>query len=108
MSQDTQTKPDAFKAVLAAARSEAGRPELAHQSRGRPLSDSEDAFADALMEIYADGAAGAEAVAAALTQRGVAAPSTGRTDWTADSVAAELGALNADLDKAYMDNGFGA
>lgn len=101
-------KPDAFKAVLAAARHEAGRPELAHQSLGRPLSDAEDALAGALMEIYAGGAAGAAEVAAALTERGIAAPSSGRTEWTARSVAAELAALNADLDAAYAENGFGA
>ena len=100
-----QAKPDAFKAVLAAARSEAGRPELAHQSRGRPLSAAEDAFADALMAIYASGA---EAIAAALTEKGVSAPSSGDTVWTAESVAAELSVLNADLDTAYTENGSGA
>ena len=108
MAQNTQTKPDAFKAVLAAAQSELGRPELAHQSVGRPLSANEEALADALMEIHATGVSGPEALAAALTEKGVAAPSTGEASWTAESVAAELAALNADLDRAYEENGFGA
>ena len=54
------------------------------------------------------GACGPEAVAEGLTRLAVPAPSSGRTDWTADSVAKELAALNADLDKAYRENGFGA
>lgn len=108
MANDTQTKPDAFKAVLAAARSEHGRPELAHQSLGRPLQGAERDLARALMEIYAAGATGPEAVAAALTERGVAAPSSGATRWSAESLAAELATLNEDLDQAYLDNAFGA
>lgn len=108
MTQQQHDRPDAFKAVLAAARSEAGRPELAHQSLGRPLADPEAAFADALMAIYAEGVSGPEAVAEGLTRMAVPAPSSGRTDWTADSVAKELAALNADLDTAYRENGFGA
>jgi hypothetical protein len=108
VTHETVKKPDAFKAVMAAARSELGRPELAHQSLGRALSPQEEALADALMEIYAGGASGPEAVAAALAQKGVICPSTGSTEWTADSLARELAALNADLDAAYQENGFGA
>ena len=101
------TKPDAFKARMAEARA-SGRPELANQCRGRPLSETEDRLADALMAIYAEGATGEEALAAALAAKGVLRPSSQEADWTAANLAAELESLNADLDAAYEDNGFGA
>lgn len=107
MTQETQQKPDAFKAVMAAAKLEYGRTDLPHQSLGRSLTPEEDALAGALMEIYAEGASGPDAVAAALAARGVVCPSSGSTEWTADSVAQELATLNADLDRAYAENGFG-
>lgn len=86
----------------------AGRPELANQSRGRALSPAEDQLADALMAAYAAGALGEEAVAAALMAKGITRPSSNKVDWTADNIAAELRDLNADLDNAYRQNGFGA
>lgn len=104
---DKAPRPDAFKARMAEARA-AGRPELAHQSLGRPLTEDEAVLADALMTIYAEGATGAEAVAAALAAKGVARPSSGQADWTAENLAAELKTLNAEMDAAYQDNGFGA
>lgn len=100
-------RPDAFKEMMAAARA-AGRPELAHQGRGRPLTEAEDAFAETLMAIYAEGIKGEAALAKALTTRKVIRPSSGKPDWTAETLAAELKALNADLDAAYLENGFGA
>ena len=100
-------KPDAFKARMAEAQA-SGRPELAHQSLGRALSDAENSFAEALMAVYAEGASGEEAVAAELVAKGVLRPSSKVSDWTAENLAAELQALNADLDAAYQDNGFGA
>ena len=106
-SQGNADRPDAFKAMMAAARA-AGRPELAHQSRGRALSRAEDDFAEALMAIYGEGISGAADLARALAARGVARPSSGTPDWTAETLAAELQAINADLDAAYQDNGFGA
>ena len=107
-SQDRNSaKPDAFKARMAEERA-AGRPELANQSRGRPLSAVEDRFADALMAIYAEGVTGEAAIAAALAARDVVRPSSDRADWTADNLATELRSLNADLDAAYQENGFGA
>lgn len=105
MSDDT--KPDAFKARMAGARA-SGRPELANQCRGRALTEAEERLADALMEAYADGANVEEAVAAALAAKGVLRPSSEKPDWTADNLAAELKSLNADLDAAYQENGFGA
>ena len=107
MNDETTAKPDAFKARMAEARA-AGRPELAHQSLGRPLSDAEDRLADALMAIYAEGILGEEALANALVERDVPRPSSGKADWTAKALATELKALNAELDVAYQENGFGA
>lgn len=101
-------RPNAFKARMAAARAETGQPQLAHQSLGRALSEAEANFAAALMEIYGEGEADQTGIAAALTARGIAKPSNGETAWTAENLAAELEALNADLDAAYADNGFGA
>ena len=100
-------RPDAFKARMAEAQA-AGRPELAHQSLGRTLSEVEERFADALMAVYAEGVSDGGQVAEALAAKGIARPSTGTADWTSEVLAAELLTLNADLDKAYEDNGFGA
>ncbi len=105
--QSNADRPDAFKAMMAAARA-AGRPELANQSRGRALSQAEDDFAEALMAIYGEGISGEADLAAALAARGVARPSSGTPDWTAETLAAELQVINADLDAAYLENGFGA
>jgi hypothetical protein len=84
------------------------RPALAHQSRGRPLTAQENALADALSAIYGTGQHDFAAVAAELGKRGVVAPVSGRTDWSLDLLEAELTALNADLDAAYRDHGYGA
>ncbi len=101
------TKPDAFQALMAEERA-SGRPELAHQCQGRALSDAEDRLADALMAAYGEGASEETSLAEALVAKGVVRPSIGKTDWSADTLAAELQALNADLDAAYHENGFGA
>ena len=104
---NSSERPDAFKALMEDARAN-GRPELAHQSLGRPLSEAENAFADALMEIYAEGAGASEEIAAALVARGIEMPLSGGTGWTGDSLAAELRALNEDMDAAYQTGGLGA
>jgi hypothetical protein len=98
---------DAFRDLMAEAR-RTGRPELAHQSLGRPLSDREHALADALMAIHAGGITDPAGIAAALSGKGIAAPGSGRTVWTAALLEAELAAINADLDAAYLENGTGA
>ncbi|MGP1358827.1 recombinase-like helix-turn-helix domain-containing protein [Roseicyclus sp.] len=103
----TAGRPDAFKAMMAAARA-AGRPELAHQGRGRPLTQAEDDLAEALMEIYGQGITGQADLARALAARAVIRPSSGKPDWTADTLEAELQGINADLDAAYLEHGFGA
>ncbi len=81
---------------------------LKHQSRPHRPDPAVEAFAAALEAQYAAGVHDFGAVAAALSAQGVAGPKSGRRDWTADSLGAELAALNADLDQAYARDGFGA
>ena len=100
-------RADAFTALMEDARAN-GRPELAHQSLGRPLSDAESRFADALMELYAEGALSPADIAAALTARKIEMPLSGGVDWTGESLARELRAVNEDMDTAYGADGFGA
>ena len=86
----------------------ASQPALAKQSQGRPLSELENTFAEALMKIYATGEQDFDAVAAALTSNGVIAPVSGKQDWDKTLLESELKQINAELDKAYAENGFGA
>jgi hypothetical protein len=46
---------DAFKDRLSERARDTSRPDLAHQCQGRPLTEAEVAFAEALMAIYATG-----------------------------------------------------
>lgn len=103
-----ESESDAFRDVMMAARSQPGRRELAHQSPGRAITDAERALAEAVMAIYATGAKGAEALAKGLAERGVTAPVSGRTDWDAALIEAELTALNESYDTAYAEHGIGA
>jgi len=102
------TKTDAFKDRLSERARDTSRPALAHQSRGRALTASEMAFAEGLMAVFATGAHDFAEVASALAGRGVVAPLSGRTDWTTALLAEELTAINADLDAAYAEHGYGA
>lgn len=86
----------------------ATRQPLARQCSGRPLTDDEQTFADALSTIYKTRPAGFEAVAAALADQNVRAPVSGRNDWSVELLHSELAALNADLDEAYRAGGYGA
>lgn len=106
--QNKVERPDAFKARMATAQSEFGKPELARQCQGRPLTDEETDFAEALMAIYAEGISDQAFVAAALQTREIPMPSSSKTDWSKETLATELQRLNADLDQAYLENGFGA
>ena len=99
---------DAFKDRLSERARDTGRPALAHQSRGRDLTADEQALASALMEIYADGTHDFAKVAAALTERGVTKPISGGSEWTEESLGTELAAINADLEDAYQEHGYGA
>lgn len=99
---------DAFKDRLSQRARDTSRPALAHQSRGRPLSGAEAALAAAMMEIMGAREHDFAAVAAALKARGLVAPVSGRTDWDVALLQAELATINADLDAAYAENGYGA
>lgn len=99
---------DAFKDRLSQRARDTSRPALAHQSLGRALSGREQALATALMEVMGAGVHEFAAIAAELARRGVVAPISGRADWDQALLAAELAAINADLDAAYAVNGYGA
>ena len=99
---------DAFKDRLSQRARDTSRPALAHQTRGRPLTAPEQALAGALMAILGTGQHDFAAVAAELAARGVVAPVSGRTDWDLALLQAELAAVNADLDAAYAEHGYGA
>lgn len=99
---------DAFEDRLSKRALDTSRPALAHQSQGRALTDAESAFAEALMQIYGTGTHDFAAVAAALAAQGVTAPVSGRTDWDLDLFKAELAQINAALDAAYAEHGYGA
>lgn len=99
---------DAFKDRLAQRAHDTSRPALAHQSLGRPLSDRETALAAAMMAVMGAGTHDFAQIAAQLSERAVVAPVSGRTDWDEPLLAAELAAINADLDAAYREHGYGA
>ncbi len=104
----TTTQTDAFKDRLSQRALDTSRPALAHQSLGRQITEAEAALAEALSEIYATGTHDFGDVAAALAEKRVTAPISGRTDWTEALLAEELAAINADLDAAYQEHGYGA
>jgi len=99
---------DAFKDRLSQRARDTSRPALAHQSLGRPLTEAEQALAAAMMAIMGAGEHDFARVAAGLAARGVVAPVSGRSDWDLPLLEAELAALNADLDAAYAEHGYGA
>lgn len=78
------------------------------QSRGRALTETEQAFADALEAIFADNIHDMEAVAEALADRSIEAPVAGGTSWTLDLLQTELSAINKSLDDAFDESGYGA
>ena len=99
---------DAFKDRLSQRARDTSRPALAHQCRGREITPAEAALAEALMAVYGTGTRDYAAVAAALAAKGVVAPKSGRTDWTEALLAEELAAIDAELDAAYAEAGYGA
>ena len=112
MTDQTATPPvnqnDAFRQKIAEGQDDTAQGSLAHQSLGRPLTEAEQALASALMEIYGTGEHDLVAVAAALTDRGVAAPISGRFDWDVSLLENELTEVNRHLDAAYDESGYGA
>lgn len=74
---------------------------LARQSLARPLTELEVILADVLEDIFASGISDFDAVASALTERGVTAPLSRDALWTAASLQSELASINRSLDQAY-------
>lgn len=99
---------DAFKDRLAQVDGGVPARDLSHQGRGRPVTEAEQALADAMMEIMGTGEHDFAVVAQALTERGVVAPSSGRTDWNVSLLNDELATANASFDVAYAERGYGA
>jgi len=97
-----------FKDRLSQRALDTSRPALAHQCRGRTLTEAESRLAVALSAIFASGETDFDRVAARLEADGVVAPASGRCDWTAALLAEELALINADLDAAYAEHGYGA
>lgn len=103
-----ESPKDAFRDTMRAARNAAGHAVLAHQSPGREITAEETALAEAMMEIYATGATDMGDIAQGLSERGIAAPASKRTDWDAELLESELRTANESFDAAYRENGIGA
>ena len=99
---------DAFKDRLSQRARDTSRPALAHQAQGRPMTEAEAAFAAALMDIYRTGTHDFDAVAAELSRRAVSAPRSGSVEWSVALLESELSGINAELDAAYAEHGYGA
>ena len=98
---------DVFNWMETRAARAAKRP-LDVQSRGRNLSERENAFAEALENIFATGVSDMAVVAEELTAARVEIPSAGKRIWTISIVQDELEAINVSLDAAYNEDGYGA
>lgn len=90
------------------ARQMALQPALSTQSQGRPLSDVETTFAEALVDIFESGTHDFDTVATELTSRAVVAPVSGKSAWDKSLLESELKQINSELDTAYAENGYGA
>ncbi|MFV0383469.1 recombinase-like helix-turn-helix domain-containing protein [Paracoccus sp. (in: a-proteobacteria)] len=99
---------DEFKDRLSQRARDTSRPALAHQCRGRALTETELALKDAMMALFAGQDHDFGKLAEGLTARNVVAPVSGRTNWDEALLLAELGQINADLDAAYQERGYGA
>lgn len=76
---------------------------LATQGLRRPLTEAEQALADALEQIFASGEHDFAAVARRLNEHIIAAPSGDRGPWTVALLEAELKTINQSLDAAYAE-----
>jgi hypothetical protein len=78
------------------------QPGLAHQSLKRPLTEDEQNLARALEKAFAAGEHDFSAVVGKLQEEGVKRPSGQPGEWTVAVLEAELAAINASLDAAYV------
>ena len=98
---------EAFNWMESPAAQAAARP-LDVQSRGRKLNANEQEFADALETVFATGVHDMDEVALKLIETGVISPMDGGSDWTATTLHKVLETINASLDEAHQENGYGA
>lgn len=83
-------------------------PALGQQSKGRPLTEAETAFANALERIYETGCHDFTEVAERLNTAGAARPSGKDGAWTLEVFEEELKTINASHDAAHAAHGIGA
>ena len=98
---------EAFNWMESPAARAAARP-LDVQSRGRKLTAKEQEFADALETIFKSGVHDMDEVAVKLAEAGVTSPLDGSNDWTLATLHKTLETINASLDEAHQENGYGA
>jgi hypothetical protein len=98
---------ESFNWMESTAAKAAARP-LDTQSRGRNLNNKEQEFADALEEIFKSGTHDMNEVALKLSDAGITSPLDGKTDWTNATLQKVLETINASLDEAHQENGYGA
>ena len=77
------------------------------QSRGRPLSEHEEALADAMEAAFSKGIHDMDAVADALNEAGLKAPA-GEASWSGKVLVRHLATINKELDAAFEEDGYGA
>lgn len=83
-------------------------PALRTQSKGRPLSEAEIAFATDLERIYETGCHDFTLVVEQLNTKGIARPSGQSGDWTLEVFEEEVKQINASHDAAHVEHGIGA
>ena len=104
---ESDSMAEAFNWMESPAAQAAARP-LDVQSRGRKLNTNEQEFADALEAVFKTGVHDMDQVAVKLIEAGVISPLDGASDWTATSLHEVLKSINASLDEAHQENGYGA
>ncbi|MEL4072420.1 recombinase-like helix-turn-helix domain-containing protein [Ochrobactrum sp. GPK 3] len=85
-----------------------GSASLAHQCRGRAMTPDEQALADVISAFYAEMGHDFQALAGELNRLEIAKPHSGGSQWTLEELENELKLINAELDAAYKENGYGA
>ena len=76
--------------------------QLSRQALGRGLTAQEASFAEQLEGLFAASIHTPDAVADALNQMSAPRPSGAEGQWSASVLMAELSAINASLDQAYV------
>jgi len=98
---------EAFNWMESPAAQAAARP-LDVQSRGRKLNPKEQDFANALETVFNTGVHDMDEVALKLNEAEIISPLDGAGEWTATTLHKVLETINASLDEAHQENGYGA